>query len=163
MKLEPGGFRGYIASRPVRGVQFPQRVQNLIVRTHATRHGLTYKLSLAEYAMPECFMVLQTLLTELPKLDGVLLFSMFMLPQRRCERESIYARVLASKAELHASLEDVAIRTGADVALFEDTIQVAQALRRAPLQGRFAKSGRPYDASDRFAATLLATFNSPSQ
>jgi sporadic carbohydrate cluster protein (TIGR04323 family) len=161
VNAERGGFRGYISSRPVRGTHFPQRVQNLVVRTYAARHDLTYKLSLTEYAMPGCFMMMETLLDELPKLDGVILFSMFLLPSRRNERERIYARVLQSGTQLHAGLEEIAIRAAADIALFEDTIQVVDALRRAPLQGRYNKDGRPYRLPDPFFTQLMRAL-SPS-
>jgi sporadic carbohydrate cluster protein (TIGR04323 family) len=149
------GFRGYISSRPVRGTRFPQRVQNLVVRTYAARHDLPYKLSLTEYAMPGCFMMMETLLEELPRLDGIVLFSMFLLPERRSERRRVYAEVLENGAQLHAGLEETAIHRAADIALFEDTIQVVSALRRAPLQGRFSKDGQPYCRSDPFVAELM--------
>jgi sporadic carbohydrate cluster protein (TIGR04323 family) len=45
------GHRGYIASRPVRGQDWPQHVQNLVVRDYAQRNGLHYLLSATEYAM----------------------------------------------------------------------------------------------------------------
>jgi sporadic carbohydrate cluster protein (TIGR04323 family) len=155
MNAEHGGFRGYISTRPVRDTTFPQRVQNVIVRTYAARHDLPYKLSLAEYAMPGCFMMMETLLNELPKLDGIIVFSMFMLPSRRRERARMYARVLENSSHLHAALEETAIRSWADVPLFEDTIQIANALRIAPLNGRFLKTGQPYPPGDRFASQLM--------
>jgi sporadic carbohydrate cluster protein (TIGR04323 family) len=155
MKSEGGGFRGYIASRPVRGTHFPQRVQNLVVRSYAARHHLAFKLSLAEYAMPGCFMMLETLLDELPGLAGIITFSMFMLPSRRSGRERLYARVIDRGAQLHAALEETAIRSDADIPLFEDTIQVAAALTRAPLKGHFAKDARPYEHSDPFVVQLM--------
>jgi hypothetical protein len=99
-------------------------------------------------------MMLETLLEELPKLEGAILFSMFMLPGLRRERERIYAHVLDNHAQLHAALEETVIRESADVALFEDTIQVANALRNSPLSGRFAKDGRSYPMSDPFVASL---------
>jgi sporadic carbohydrate cluster protein (TIGR04323 family) len=149
-----GGFRGYIASRPVRGTPFPQRVQNLVVRNHATRYALQYKLSLAEYAMPDCYMMLQTLLDELPRLDGVIVFSMFMLPSRPPARSALYTRVIDAGVELHAALEDLVLRTREDIALFEDTIAVAAALRLAPLRGCFTKTGPPNRRHDPFLAAL---------
>jgi sporadic carbohydrate cluster protein (TIGR04323 family) len=161
MTSERDGFRGYISSRPVRGTPFPQRVQNLVVRTYAARHDLRYKLSLVEYVMPGCFMMLHSLLDELPKLDGVILFSMFMLPSGRREREKLYTRLLEHGAHLHAALEDVVVRTRTDIPLFEDTIQVAQTLRLTPLKGRFLKAGAPYSRSDPFVATLLADDTAP--
>ena len=56
------GYRGYIASRPVRGTHTPQRVQNLVVRDYAARTKLDYRLSAVEYAMPACYMMLDDVL-----------------------------------------------------------------------------------------------------
>ncbi len=52
------GYRGYVASRPVRGNSFPQQVQNLVVRDYASRKELKYLLSATEYAMSSGFLML---------------------------------------------------------------------------------------------------------
>ena len=58
-------WRGYIFSRKIGEHVVPQRVQNLVVRTCAERHGLTYLLSTTEYYMENCFMMLDAYLEEL--------------------------------------------------------------------------------------------------
>lgn len=161
MSNSRSGFRGYIASRPVRGTRFPQRVQNLIVRNHAARYALPYKLSLAEYSMPRSYMMLELLLDELPRLDGIIVFSMFMLPSRRTARAAFYARVLDAGAELHAALEDLVVRSPEDIEPFEDTINVAAALRLAPLRGCFAKDEASDQPHNPFVAALTAALHFP--
>jgi sporadic carbohydrate cluster protein (TIGR04323 family) len=116
------GHRGYIASRAVRGQMMPQQVQNLVVRDYARRKGLTYKLSATEYGMPGCYMMLESVMQELDRLEGVILFSLFMLPQRAERRRAIYDRVLESGASLHAALEDLAIASADDIARVEDLL-----------------------------------------
>jgi sporadic carbohydrate cluster protein (TIGR04323 family) len=159
MSDEYGGFRGYMASRAVRGTHFPQRVQNLVIRSHATRHGLPFKLSLVEYAMPGSYMMLRTLLDELPRLDGIIIFSMFMLPQRSAVRADVYAGVLGAGVQLHAALEDVIIRYSTDVPLFEDTLAVAAALRSAPMRGRYTKTGGLSDPGDPFLKAITTALS----
>jgi sporadic carbohydrate cluster protein (TIGR04323 family) len=129
-------------------------VQNLVVRNYSQTHELAFKLSLVEYAMPGCNMMLQTLLEEIASLDGIVVFSMFMLPRARHERERVYDRVLGGGAVLHAALESTAIRGAEEITRFEDTIAVAHALRGAPLHGRFAKDGQAFPPGDPFAAAL---------
>jgi len=160
MNPERGGFRGYISSRRVRNMSFPQRIQNSIVRTYAARNGLLYKLSLTEYAMPNCFMMLDVLLAELPKLDGIILFSMFMLPSKQSVRKALYARILENQVQLHAALEEISIRRPDETARFEDTLQIAAALRSSPLRGRFRKAGQPYSPSDPFVSALRQALRS---
>ena len=120
------GFRGYIASRPVRGQQMPQQIQNLVIRDYAARCGLAFKLSATDYAMPGCFMVLNTVMEELSTLDGVILFSMFMLPGNHAARHTVYDQVLGYGRELHAAHESLSIRSPKDIARFEDILLVDQ-------------------------------------
>lgn len=133
------GFRGYNGSRPVRGTSFPQQVQNLVIRDYASKKGLHYLLSATEYAMPACYLMLSALLEELPSLQGIIMFSAFMLPQRKARRAEIYARILAAGCELHAALENMALRTEADIDGFEDLLDVAFTLPKLPLGGRYEK------------------------
>ena len=124
MSALKGGHRGYIASRPVRGERTPQQVQNLVIRDYAARNGLTFKLSATEYAMPGCTMMLNAVMDELPSLDGVIMFSMFMLPDDEARRRRLYARFLEQGKDLHAALENVRIACDADIQRFEDILRV---------------------------------------
>jgi sporadic carbohydrate cluster protein (TIGR04323 family) len=116
------GHRGYIASRAVRGQLMPQQVQNLVVRDYARRKGLTYKLSATEYGMAGNYMMLESVLEELDGLEGIILFSLFMLPQRPERRHAIYRRVLEAGGTLHAALEDLAVTCETDIARIEDIL-----------------------------------------
>ena len=129
------GYRGYIASRRVRGERAPQHVQNLVIRDYAQRKGLDYNLSLVEYAMPGCYMMLESALEELPTIEGLICYSLYMLPRRSAYREDIFSRVLAAGVELHAALENMSIRNWEDVQQAEDIFLV-----------------------DRFAATAVPAF-----
>jgi sporadic carbohydrate cluster protein (TIGR04323 family) len=135
-----------MASRPVGGTSFPQRLQNIVIRDYCTTHKLTYKLSVTEYAMDGCYMMLEDVLKELPSLEGLVAFSMFLLPVRKERRLEVYERVLATGAELHVALENLALRSPADITRFEDTIEVASLLPAIPLGGRYDKVSGADDA-----------------
>ncbi|MBF0332439.1 MAG: sporadic carbohydrate cluster protein, TIGR04323 family [Alphaproteobacteria bacterium] len=124
------GHRGYVASRPCLGERAPQHVQNLVIRDHARRHGLTFLLSATEYAMPGSFKMLETVLDELPTLDGVILYSLLLLPPEPERRLIVYRRVLAAGATLHAALESLVIADFDDARHAEDILMV-----RAAVQG----------------------------
>ncbi|MEG5053890.1 MULTISPECIES: LIC12192 family sporadic carbohydrate cluster protein [unclassified Microcoleus] len=134
------GYRGYITSRPVRGVSYPHRVQNLVVRDYATRHKLAYKLSATEYAMSGCFMMLSDVLAELPQLEGIILFSLFTLPQRTESRLGIYDRILGAGGELHAALEEMVLQDRSEIENFEEMIQAVLTLPNTPMRGYYQKS-----------------------
>jgi len=154
--MADGGYRGYITSRPVRDSHFPQRVQNLVVRDYAQRRKLPFRLSLTEYAMPGCSMMLESLLGELDTLDGIILFSAFTLPADRARRKAVYERVLASGKTMHAALENLVVRTPADVARWDDIIEVDAILPATPFGGRYEKTATPLGEH---AATMLAAMD----
>jgi sporadic carbohydrate cluster protein (TIGR04323 family) len=151
----PDGYRGYIVSRPVRGSHFPQRVQNLVVRDYAARRSLPFRLSVTEYAMAGSTMMLESLLDELESLDGIVLFSLFTLPERAARRRRVYERVLAAGKTLHAALEQLALRTPADVTAWEDIIRVDAVLEGTPFGGRYEKTNAPLGPDGPATAALL--------
>src|SRR6185312_12345496 len=93
---EGRGYPGYVSSRPISGYRVPQHVQNLVIRDYAQRRGFLYKLSGTEYAIDHCYMMLEQLVSELPAHEGIIAYSMFMLPQRAERRLRIYQRILAA-------------------------------------------------------------------
>ena len=155
------GYRGYVASRSVRGVNYPQRVQNLVVRDYAARNGLRYLLSVTEYALPGSYLMLAELLSELERLEGAIFFSLFMLPPQAEARRAIYARFRATGTTLHAALENRALRSELDADGFEQTLLVAQALPSAPFGARYGKDGISHAVTSRSDAALLAAGRAP--
>lgn len=118
-------FRGYIASRPVAGERTAQHVQNLVVRDYARRKGLDFLLSATEWAMPNCFMILdQVLGEELPEIGGIIAFSLFMLPTDMVRRKAVWRRVLDLGKAIHFAHEGLAVASAADVARMEDIMLV---------------------------------------
>ena len=77
------GVRGYIFSRPFMGERVPQHVQNLVIRDYCKKQGIQYLLSATEYALADCYLILQQVLDELPQLDGIVFYSLFLLPEQK--------------------------------------------------------------------------------
>lgn len=123
---EARGYRGYIGSRPYFGQRTPQHVQNLVVRDYCRRLGVEYMLSVTEYAMPGCFIMLEEALRELPQLGGIVLYSLFMLPEAKDRRRALYDRVLGQGVSLHGAVEGMAMANEADIARVEDIWAVHQ-------------------------------------
>ena len=126
------GYRGYIGTRPLNGSRTPQSVQNLVVRDYAQRNKLQYLLSSVEYAMPNCYLMLNEVLAELPKLEGMICYSLFMLPSDTDRRLAVYRRMLGSGSVLHAALEAQALSKEEDIERWEDIWLVQQALASSP-------------------------------
>ena len=81
------GFQGYVTSRPFQGQRVPQHVQNLVIRDYSRGSELIYLLSGTEYAIPGSFLILQQLLDGLEQLDGIILYSLFQLPENKSSRQ----------------------------------------------------------------------------
>jgi sporadic carbohydrate cluster protein (TIGR04323 family) len=143
----PAGYRGYIASRPVNGVPYPHKVQNLIIRDYCKRKDMAFLLSVTEVATPGSFLMLNDLLSHLTPVSGIVLFSLFMLPAEKNKRDDVIARIIGAGKEVHAALEEIVIRNIADIAIVEDTITVSRALPYTPFHGAYDKDGAVLDRS----------------
>lgn len=121
---ERTGHRGYIGSRLLNGSRTPQHVQNIVIRDYARRKNLQYLLSATEHTMAGSYMILEDLLDELPRLRGIICYSIFMLPPEARRRQVIYDRVLQAGADLHAAVEEIAITSRDDIQAVEDILLV---------------------------------------
>ena len=130
------GYRGYNGSRAYHGQDFPQNVQNFLIRNYCQKYDLTYLLSATEYTMPGCYMILEEVMSAIESLEGVVLFSIFMLPTSRERRQKMYQAVLNAGCSLHGALEDVSIHDWKDVQLVEDILMLNNiALTHQSLEG----------------------------
>ena len=134
MDMDQKGYRGYVFSRPVDGHRVPQHIQNLVIRDYAAKRKLHYLLSATEYAMPGCYLILEQVAADLASLDGVILYTMFMLPTDPERRQSIYRRLLEAGCSLHAAVEGFALKSEADIARWENVLQTANTCRALDYQ-----------------------------
>ena len=86
-------FRGYIFSRRIEGNLIPQRVQNLVIKDYCERHKLFFKLSATEYKMENCYLMLKSVLKNLNSIDGIVFYSIFMLPNLKKERLNVNKKI----------------------------------------------------------------------
>ena len=112
-------LRGYIFARQFMGERAPQHVQNIVLRDYCDRMNCELLLAATEYAMPDSFLILESLLDDLPSVDGIVFYSLFQLPSEPKQRHSVYARALASGKSLHFAVEGMSISRQADVDVVE--------------------------------------------
>lgn len=124
------GYRGYISSRPVVGNRVPQHVQNLVIRDYCSSHNMHFLLSATEYAMPNCYIMLEHTLKEAVNNQGVVLYSLFQLPQNSVKRQKIYNLLLENQIEIHAALEGIVIKDQESVQRVEDIWLVHKTLNK---------------------------------
>lgn len=114
------GLRGYIGSRSYFGSRAPQHVQNLVIRDFCAKKGKQFLLSATEYAMPNCYMMLERVFDELPQVEGVVLYSLFMMPHDRARRTKMWTKLRNSGGVLYAAVEGYKIETDDDVRAVEN-------------------------------------------
>ena len=131
--------RGYVTSRPFFDNRAPQHVQNIVIRDYCNRNGLEYLLSATEYAMPACYMMLEDALNELGQIDGLVMYSIFLLPRRQTERLRIYEKILNAKASLHGAVENIAMRSKSDIQRIEDIWTVQEIISQSDLPLKIVK------------------------
>jgi len=120
--------RGYIFSRHFMGERVPQHVQNLVIRDYCERHRLLYLLSAAEYAMPDCHLILEQLLGELHELDGIVAYSLFQLPEAHDQRHQVYVRLLDLNKTMHFAVEGAKLSTPQECERIETLWRIRQVL-----------------------------------
>ena len=129
---ERSGYRGYIGSRAYMGERTAQHVQNLVIRDYCQRNGFTYLLSATEYTMENCYVMLEEVLREVDAIEGIAMYSLFMLPARQTRREQVYARVLGAGATIHGALENLAITSDENVRRVEDILKINRMMQERP-------------------------------
>ena len=103
------GVRGYIFSRTFMDERVPQHVQNLVIRDYCKKQGLQYLLSATEYAMANSYLILKEVLEELPKLDGIVFYSLFLLPEETVERDRVIQIILNKEKTVYFAVEGLKI------------------------------------------------------
>jgi sporadic carbohydrate cluster protein (TIGR04323 family) len=120
------GYRGYVTSRPFGQFNIPVPLQSLALRDYCQRKDLLYVLPVNENMFPHSYMVLEGMIQDLADYQGVVMYSMHMLPQRAERRQKIYDSILGQGCSLHIVLEDLVIAERQDVERIEELLRLDQ-------------------------------------
>ena len=107
--------RGYIFSRPFMGERVPQSVQNLVIRNYCNNEKLTLLLSATEYAMKNSDLMLFKLLNELNKIDGIVTYSLYQLPESNSRRNFFFEKILEDRKKIYFALERISLQNEKDI------------------------------------------------
>ena len=126
------GLQGYVTHQSFKGMRMPATVQNLVMRDYITRKGAQIRLSVGEYFFDNCFVQLYSMLRKLDEIEGIVMCSLFMMPEDPGKRRWIYDRFLESGAALHFVFEDIVVEDEEGVLRAEELLQMNAALDVAP-------------------------------
>jgi len=124
------GYRGYICARMGGGRSAPQHIQQMVMRDYCKRNNMTFLLSATEYCMPGCTMILDAVLDELDHLEGILMYSIYLLPEHKEKRMELYNRLFAKNCVLHTAVEGHVVRSWDDAKKIEDIWLVKDVMDR---------------------------------
>jgi sporadic carbohydrate cluster protein (TIGR04323 family) len=113
-------LRGYIFSREFMGERVPQNVQNLLIRDFCNKKNFDYLLSATEYAMQDCSMVLDQVIDDLKKVDGIVAYSIFQLPEKKEKRIKYLSKIIKLKKIFCGALENLEVRNKNDILSIEE-------------------------------------------
>ena len=103
--------RGYIFSRPFFNERVPQHIQNIVIRDFCKKNKLNYNLSLVEYAMKDSYIMFNQIVDEIDSFDGVVLYSLFQLPDSNKIRNDLCKEVLKKKKKIYFATESRIVQT----------------------------------------------------
>ena len=118
---------GYIFSRKFLGERIPQSIQNLAIRDYCSRNNIMYLLSATEYAMKNSSKVLFKIINEINK-EGIILYSLFQLPNDSNQREKIYKIAIKNKKKIYFALENRVLNNIDDIQAIEDIWNIKEVL-----------------------------------
>ena len=121
-------IKGYIFSRSFLDERVPQNVQNLVIREFCKKENLFYNLSASEYAMINCYKILNQLIHELKKLDGIVAYSLFQLPEDNEKRNKIFMHMLKRKKTFYFALENLKLSKPSDLHKVENIWLIKKSL-----------------------------------
>lgn len=119
--------RGYIFSRKFFGERVPQSIQNLAIRDYCSRNNIMYLLSATEYTMKNSSKVLFKIINEINK-EGIILYSLFQLPNDTSQREKIYKIAIKNKKKIYFALENRILNNKDDIQIIEDIWSIKEVL-----------------------------------
>tara|TARA_B110000027_G_scaffold97412_1_gene102918 strand:+ start:370 stop:753 length:384 start_codon:yes stop_codon:yes gene_type:complete len=108
-------FRGYIFSRRIEDSIIPQRVQNLVIKDYCERNNLFFKLSATEYKMDNCYLMLKSVLKNIQSINGIVFYSMFMLPNLKKDRLEIFKLIIKKKKMIRFALEEIVLKDKSNI------------------------------------------------
>lgn len=117
-------LRGYIFSRPFFEERVPQHIQNIVIRNYCEKNNILFLLSFTEYTMKNSSLMLDSIIKNLNKIDGIVFYSFFQMPTFASERKKIYNKILKENKEIHFVVEKIVFKTKNQISLLEDMFNI---------------------------------------
>jgi sporadic carbohydrate cluster protein (TIGR04323 family) len=116
-------FAGYIFLKSINGILFPSYIQNKMNKEFIenTLKGKLY-MSQNENMYSKRSIVLHSLISENNKINGIVMPSVFYLPEQKKERLTIYKNLIIKKKSIFFILEKLSFLEKKDVQKIEESL-----------------------------------------
>jgi sporadic carbohydrate cluster protein (TIGR04323 family) len=91
-------YQGYVQLLEFNNIYLPPSIQNLIMKNFCDQNNAIFKLSVNEHYIKNCYMELFFILKKIKKIDGLIMSSIYMLPQEK--KNFLYFVKLYKKSKL---------------------------------------------------------------
>jgi sporadic carbohydrate cluster protein (TIGR04323 family) len=121
--------KGYIFSRPFFDERAPQHIQNIVIRNFCKQNALHFLLSASEYRMKNNYSILEDLLNNSKDFDGIVAYSLLMLPEKDTTRNRILNKLIRKKKFLSFAVEDITIKSIKDIKRINNLWKIKKTLK----------------------------------
>lgn len=125
--------RGYIFSRPFYDERAPQHIQNIVIRDFCTKNSFQYLLSASEYRMKKSYSVLEDLIKNSEKIDGIAAYSLLMLPENSLYRTKLLKNFINKKKFFCFVVEEIIVKNLKDIVEINNLWKIKKTLKKAYL------------------------------
>jgi sporadic carbohydrate cluster protein (TIGR04323 family) len=81
MNFKKETYQGYVKLQSFNNIYLPPAIQNLIIKNYCEQNNFIFKLSVNEHNIKNCYMELFFILRNIKKINGIIMNSIYMLPQ----------------------------------------------------------------------------------
>ncbi len=120
--------KGYNFSRDFMNDRAPQHVQNIIIKDFCDKKKLKLLLSSTEYSMKGSYHILEEMTQNLKKIDGIVAYSVFQMPEDEKKRNKIIKKIINQKKILGFAVEQLIISSLEDIKKIEKLWQIKKTL-----------------------------------
>ena len=127
-------LRGYISSRELSDGKFvDQSIQNMIIKQACEKRSYTFQLSVTEYGMPECYLMLEKIIEDLKQknVNGIAFYSFYQLPSDIL-RSKLFKEVIKRKKVILFCSQNILIKNFKDIEKLNELLDIIEMLKFSP-------------------------------
>ena len=127
-------FKGYISSRRlIDGSYVPQKLQSITIRNTYERFNVKFVFHATELIFDNWHTMFQDLIEgSFKQIDGIALYSVFQLPDKKIHRIKLLKNVFKKNKELIMCNEKIHIKSESDLDLIDNYINISKTLKYCP-------------------------------